>query len=125
FAHGRCVILLPRREKARLPPSSPRPYPRRHLLFPKAAAMTAPAPKPLKIDFVSDVMCPWCAVGLGGLEQALERLEGEGIAANIAFQPFELNPDIAPEGENMGEHLARKYGSTPEQSAANRAAITA
>jgi predicted DsbA family dithiol-disulfide isomerase len=77
--------------------------------------MTDAAPlKPLKIDFVSDVMCPWCAVGLGGLEQALERLEGEGIAA-----------DIAPEGENMGEHLARKYGSTPEQSAANRAAITA
>jgi predicted DsbA family dithiol-disulfide isomerase len=88
--------------------------------------MTAPAPlKPLKIDFVSDVMCPWCAVGLGGLEQALERLKGEGIAADIAFQPFELNPDMAPEGENMGEHLARKYGSTPEQSAANRAAIAA
>lgn len=88
--------------------------------------MTDAAPlKPLKIDFVSDVMCPWCAVGLGGLEQALERLQGEGIAADIAFQPFELNPDIAPEGENMGEHLARKYGSTPEQSAANRAAITA
>ena len=76
--------------------------------------MTDAAPlKPLKIDFVSDVMCPWCAVGLGGLEQALERLQGEGIAADIAFQPFELNPDIAPEGENMGEHLARKYGSTP------------
>ena len=85
--------------------------------------MTAPAPKPLKIDFVSDVMCPWCAVGLGGLEQALERLQGEGIAADIAFQPFELNPQMAPEGENIVEHIGRKYGASPEQSAANRAMI--
>ena len=86
--------------------------------------MTDAAPlKPLKIDFVSDVMCPWCAVGLGALEQALERLQGEGIAADIAFQPFELNPDMAPEGENIVEHIGRKYGASPEQSAANRAMI--
>ncbi|MBX9708498.1 MAG: DsbA family oxidoreductase [Caulobacteraceae bacterium] len=78
----------------------------------------------LKIDFVSDVVCPWCVVGLGGLESALERLRGEGIAAEVTFQPFELNPGMAPEGENVGEHIARKYGSTPEQSAANRAMIT-
>ena len=87
---------------------------------------TAPTPAPvktLKIDFVSDVVCPWCVVGLGGLETALERLEPEGIAADIAFQPFELNPQIAPEGENIVEHIGRKYGSTPEQSAANRAMI--
>lgn len=83
----------------------------------------APALKTLKIDFVSDVVCPWCAVGLGGLETALERLEGEGIAADITFQPFELNPQMAPEGENIVEHIGRKYGSTPEQSAANRAMI--
>lgn len=83
----------------------------------------APALKTLKIDFVSDVVCPWCAVGLGGLETALERLEGEGIAADITFQPFELNPQMAPEGENIVEHIGKKYGSTPEQSAANRAMI--
>lgn len=81
--------------------------------------------KPLHIDFVSDVVCPWCVVGLGGLETALEKLKGEGVTAEIAFQPFELNPDMAPEGENVTEHIAAKYGSTPEQSAANRAMITA
>lgn len=89
-------------------------------------APPAPAPaKTLKIDFVSDVVCPWCVVGLGGLETALERLEGEGIAADIAFQPFELNPQMAPEGETIVEHIGRKYGSTPEQSAANREMIRA
>lgn len=83
----------------------------------------AAAPRTLNIDFVSDVVCPWCAVGLGGLERALERLKGEGIAADIRFQPFELNPGMAPEGENIVEHIGRKYGATPEQSAANRAMI--
>ena len=81
--------------------------------------------KPLRIDFVSDVVCPWCVVGLGGLEAALDTLKSEGITAEIAFQPFELNPGMAPEGENVAEHIAAKYGSTPEQSAANRAMITA
>lgn len=80
--------------------------------------------KPLHIDFVSDVVCPWCVVGLGGLETALQRLKPEGITAEIEFQPFELNPGMAPEGENVVEHIGRKYGSTPEQSAANRAMIT-
>ena len=88
------------------------------------AAPAAPK-KTLKIDFVSDVVCPWCVVGLGGLETALERLEPEGIAADIAFQPFELNPDMAPEGEGIVEHIGRKYGATPEQSAANREMIKA
>jgi predicted DsbA family dithiol-disulfide isomerase len=72
----------------------------------------------MKIDFVSDVSCPWCVVGLGGLTEALERTS-DLIDAEIQFQPFELNPQMAPEGENIAEHLARKYGSTPEQSAAN------
>lgn len=80
--------------------------------------------KTLHIDFVSDVVCPWCVVGLGGLETALQTLEGEGIEANIHFQPFELNPQMAAEGENVVEHIGRKYGSTPAQSAANRAMIT-
>lgn len=84
--------------------------------------MTA-SPKPLHIDFVSDVVCPWCVVGLGGLETALEALAAEGITAEIHFQPFELNPDMAPEGENITEHIGRKYGATPEQSEKNRAMI--
>ncbi len=79
--------------------------------------------KPLKIDFVSDVVCPWCVVGLGGLETALDRLKAEGVEAEVTFRPFELNPQIAPEGENIVEHIGRKYGSTPEQSARNRAMI--
>jgi predicted DsbA family dithiol-disulfide isomerase len=81
-------------------------------------------PRTLHIDFVSDVVCPWCVVGLGGLETALERLKAEGIEAQVHFQPFELNPQMAPEGENIVEHIGRKYDSTPEQSAANRAMIT-
>lgn len=78
----------------------------------------------LKIDFVSDVSCPWCAIGLGGLEQALQRLDGE-IATDITFQPFELNPQMGPEGQDIGEHLAQKYGSTPEQQAQIRETIRA
>ncbi|AYV48187.1 disulfide bond formation protein DsbA [Caulobacter flavus] len=78
--------------------------------------------KRLKIDFVSDVSCPWCVVGLGGLETALERV-ADLVDAEIHFQPFELNPDMPPEGENIVEHVGRKYGATREQSAANRQAI--
>ncbi len=78
--------------------------------------------KPMKIDFVSDVSCPWCIIGLGGLEEALERV-GDLVDADIRFQPFELNPQMGPEGQNIVEHIAQKYGSTPAQSAANRAAI--
>lgn len=73
----------------------------------------------LHIDFVSDIVCPWCVVGLGGLETALARLKAEGIEAEVHFQPFELNPGMAPEGETIVEHIGRKYGATPEQSAAN------
>lgn len=80
--------------------------------------------KPMKIDFVSDVSCPWCVIGLGGLEEALRNV-GDLVDAQIHFQPFELNPDMPPEGQNIVEHIGQKYGSTPEQSAANRAAIHA
>jgi predicted DsbA family dithiol-disulfide isomerase len=79
-------------------------------------------PRPLRIDFVSDISCPWCIIGLRGLEIALERL-GNTVEAEIHFQPFELNPAMAPEGENIVEHIGRKYGASPEQSAANRANI--
>lgn len=78
----------------------------------------------LKIDFVSDVSCPWCAVGLKSLETALEKLDGE-IGIDLSFQPFELNPNMVTEGEDIGEHLARKYGSTPEQRAQSSEAIRA
>jgi predicted DsbA family dithiol-disulfide isomerase len=78
--------------------------------------------KKLKIDFVSDVVCPWCAIGLKSLEQALKNVNGE-ITADLHFQPFELNPQMVPEGENVAEHLAHKYGSTPEQMAKNQEGI--
>ena len=78
----------------------------------------------LKIDFVSDIACPWCAVGLGALEQALEKLKGE-VQAQLHFQPFELNPNMAPGGQDLSEHLTQKYGSTPEQQAQIRANISA
>jgi predicted DsbA family dithiol-disulfide isomerase len=85
---------------------------------------SATTPDPLKIDFVSDVVCPWCAIGLKSLEQAIARLDGE-IAVELHFQPFELNPQMPAEGEDVGEHLARKYGASPEQLSANREAIRA
>jgi predicted DsbA family dithiol-disulfide isomerase len=76
----------------------------------------------LKIDFVSDVACPWCAVGLASLERALHQLDGE-VKGELHFQPFELNPQMGPEGQDVGEHLAQKYGSTPEQQKANWEAL--
>ncbi|URI11358.1 DsbA family oxidoreductase [Aquincola tertiaricarbonis] len=76
----------------------------------------------MKIDFVSDVSCPWCAIGLTSLESALAELEGE-IAVDLHFQPFELNPDMAPEGEDINEHLTRKYRTGADQNAANRETI--
>jgi len=79
-------------------------------------------PTPVKIDFVSDVACPWCAVGLASLERALERLASE-IEPQLHFQPFELNPQMGPEGQDMTEHLTQKYGSTPQQQEAARERI--
>lgn len=77
----------------------------------------------LKIDIVSDVMCPWCAIGYAALDKALQQLAGS-IIADIHWQPFELNPDMPAEGQHLAEHLAQKYGSTPEQSKENRDRIT-
>jgi predicted DsbA family dithiol-disulfide isomerase len=76
----------------------------------------------LKIDFVSDVSCPWCAIGLSALEQALTAVQGD-IQADMHFQPFELNPQMGPEGQDVTEHLTQKYGSTAEQQAQIRATI--
>lgn len=78
--------------------------------------------KPLRIDFVSDVSCPWCIIGLRSLEIALERTT-DIATADIHFQPFELNPSMAPEGQNIVEHITEKYGATREQSAATRRLI--
>jgi predicted DsbA family dithiol-disulfide isomerase len=78
----------------------------------------------LKIDFVSDVSCPWCAIGLASLERALERLHGE-VSADLHFQPFELNPGMPPGGQDVTEHLTQKYGTTPQQQAQSRDAIRA
>jgi predicted DsbA family dithiol-disulfide isomerase len=74
----------------------------------------------MRIDFVSDVACPWCAVGLNALEEALRRI-GPALPVELRFQPFELNPQMPPEGEDALQHLARKYGASPEQLARARA----
>lgn len=73
--------------------------------------------QPLRIDFVSDVACPWCAIGLSSLQLALSRL-GETVDAELVAHPFELNPQMGSEGEALVEHIGKKYGRTPEQVAA-------
>lgn len=79
---------------------------------------------PLTIDIYSDVMCPWCLIGYSQLSKALEQLDGE-IAATIRWCPFELNPQMPPEGEDAEAHLARKYGRSVEQGAALRGQMKA
>jgi len=69
--------------------------------------------KNIRIDFVSDIACPWCAIGLGSLEQALEQLKNE-IQVELQFHPFELNPDMPKGGQDSMEHLTQKYGSSKE-----------
>lgn len=68
----------------------------------------------VKIDYVSDIACPWCAVGLGGLEQAIKKI-GDAFEVEVHFQPFELNPDMPPGGQDVFEHLTQKYGKTVDQ----------
>ena len=77
----------------------------------------------LRLDFVSDVVCPWCVVGLKGLEAALAEV-ADVVEPVLTLHPFELNPDMVPEGEPIGEHVRRKYGASPEASAQNRARIS-
>jgi predicted DsbA family dithiol-disulfide isomerase len=76
----------------------------------------------MKIEFVSDVACPWCAVGLHGLERALERLDDLG-PVELRFEPFELNPDLEADGRDIVEYLSRKYGRSPDQIAQTQQAI--
>ena len=77
---------------------------------------------PITIDFVSDVSCPWCAIGLQSLNVALQRLQGQ-VQTELHFQPFELNPQMPPQGQDITEHLSQKYGATPEQLAQTRETI--
>ena len=79
-------------------------------------------PRHLDIAFVSDVACPWCAIGLASVDKALANL-GEEVKATVRIEPFELNPDMGPEGAEVVPYLARKYGRTPEQIAQGQARI--
>lgn len=84
--------------------------------------MSTHANRPIvQVDIVSDVVCPWCIVGFRQLDQALTRT---GFPANLRWHPFELNPNMPPEGQNLREHIMEKYGSTSEQSQQARAQLT-
>ncbi|MDO8319610.1 DsbA family oxidoreductase [Rhodoferax sp.] len=76
----------------------------------------------LKIDFVSDISCPWCAIGLAALEQAVDKVQDE-VTVQLQVQPFELNPQMPSGGQDIAEHLTQKYGSTPAQQAQIRDTI--
>ncbi|VWX56197.1 DsbA family oxidoreductase [Sphingorhabdus sp. 109] len=73
----------------------------------------------ITVDIVSDVVCPWCIIGYKKLEKAMEQFEGQA-RFELSWHAFELNPSMPPEGQDIGEHMAQKYGATPEQSKANR-----
>ncbi|MCE4539943.1 DsbA family oxidoreductase [Pelomonas sp. P7] len=75
----------------------------------------------MRIDFVSDIVCPWCAIGLHSLEAAAARIPG--LSLDLHFHPFELNPGMGPEGQDIEEHLAEKYGASPAALAGTREAI--
>jgi predicted DsbA family dithiol-disulfide isomerase len=77
--------------------------------------MDSKAPMPLRVDIVSDVVCPWCIIGYLQLQKALAQMPGE-FELDIHWQPFELNPGMPAAGQELGEHIAQKYGSTPAQS---------
>jgi predicted DsbA family dithiol-disulfide isomerase len=81
-------------------------------------------PVHIEIDFVSDVACPWCGIGLASLEAALHRCS-DAVAATIRFQPFELNPDMRPGGENIDDFIGCRYGADPAQLGAMRENVRA
>ncbi len=84
--------------------------------------MTTPDQRPIiQIDIVSDVVCPWCIVGFRQLDLALQQ---ENVLAQLRWHPFELNPTMPPEGQNLREHIIEKYGSTAEQSQQARDRLT-
>jgi predicted DsbA family dithiol-disulfide isomerase len=77
----------------------------------------------MRIDVVSDVACPWCAIGVSALDRALERIGADVGDVEVYLQPFELNPTMGPEGADAAQYLSEKYGLSPEQLTANRARI--
>lgn len=77
---------------------------------------------PIRVDFISDIVCPWCAIGLGALEQAILRLADE-VQVDINFEPFELNPQMPVGGQNAVEHIMHKYGSTAADIARSQVSI--
>lgn len=78
---------------------------------------------PLKIDIVSDVVCPWCIIGYKQLQKALAMVPGQ-FDVTVHWHPFELNPQMPEAGQDLREHIAQKYGTTPGQSGAARARLT-
>ena len=84
-------------------------------------AMSAQA-IPIRIDVVSDVVCPWCIIGFKQLERALAEM-GDEVEVDLHWHPFELNPQMPPEGQDVREHVAQKYGTTAAQSSAVRARL--
>jgi predicted DsbA family dithiol-disulfide isomerase len=85
--------------------------------------LTQQSTLPLRIDIISDVVCPWCIIGYKQLQRALAQMEGR-FTVDIHWQPFELNPQMPPEGQELREHIALKYGTTPEQSRGARSRLT-
>ncbi|MEM1112834.1 MAG: DsbA family oxidoreductase [Pseudomonadota bacterium] len=84
---------------------------------------TDKSPLALKVDIVSDVVCPWCIIGYLQLQEALQRLNGQ-FCVDYRWHPFELSPNMPPEGQNLREYMSMKYGSTPEQSSASHQRLT-
>ena len=78
----------------------------------------------IRVDFISDPVCPWCAIGLGALEQAIQRL-ADDVVVDIHFEPFELNPNMPQGGQNAVEHIMQKYGSTAADIARGQRSIKA
>lgn len=85
-------------------------------------SQASPAAQPLQIDFISDIACPWCAIGLASLQRALENL-GDAVDARVVVHPFELTPDMPAGGASLVDYLGKKYGRTPEQIAETQEAI--
>lgn len=80
-------------------------------------------PISIRVDLVSDIVCPWCIIGYKQFEAAQTEL-GDSIRIDLHFHPFELNPNMSSDGENLRAHLAAKYGTTPEGSVAARKRLT-
>ena len=78
----------------------------------------------MRIDFVADIACPWCAIGLAALDKAIERV-GSSVDVELHMQPFELNPGMPPEGDSISNYLKTKYGMSDEQLAAGQAQLKA